>query len=57
MIESLVIIAVLGVGWYFLRPKVADPFRTIVEVAAVILLCLWLLQGFGILHTSFPRWR
>lgn len=48
-VQVLVVLIVLGIAWYFLSPYIAEPFRTMVIVIAVLLFCIWLLRAFGVL--------
>jgi hypothetical protein len=51
MISLLIGLAVLGLVFYLLDTYVITnpgPFKTVFRAIAVILLCLWLLQAFGI---------
>lgn len=60
MIQILIVLIVVGVALYLLNQYVpmAAPFKTIVNVVAVLFLILWLLSAFGILSgNSYPRLR
>jgi len=48
-IQVVVVLIVLGIVWYFLGGYIAEPFRTMVIVVAVLIFCLWLLRAFGII--------
>ena len=48
-VQIIVVLVVLGIVWYFIGPKVAEPFHSFVVVIAVLVFCLWLLRAFGII--------
>lgn len=52
MIEILIVLVIVGVILWFVNTYVpmAAPFKTAVNVVAVILLLLYLLRAFGIWH-------
>ena len=60
MVQILVMLVVLGIAWYFLQAYIAEPFRKIILVIAVLFFSLWLLSVFGILNVPFSfhpmRW-
>ena len=53
LIHAIIVLIVFGLVWWlvetYILPKVADPFNTIIRVALVIVVVLWLLSliGFG----------
>jgi hypothetical protein len=52
-ILSIVIVLVLvGLGLYIVNTYVpmAGPIKTILNVVVVLVLCVWLLNAFGIVH-------
>ena len=52
MIELIVVLVICGVVLYLVNQYVpmAPPIKTIVNVLVVLLLCLWLLNAFGIVN-------
>lgn len=48
MLQLIVVLVVCGLAWYFLQPYVAEPFKSIVVVIVVLLICLWLLSLVGV---------
>lgn len=48
IITLLIVVVVLGIAWYFIRPYVAPPFDKIVYVVAALVVCLWLLSLVGL---------
>jgi hypothetical protein len=50
LISVLLVLAVLGIAWHFLSPYIAEPFRSIMVVVAVLGFVVWLLGVFGIWH-------
>ena len=52
MIEIIVVLVICGVVLYLVNQYVpmAPPIKTIVNVLVVLLLCLWLLNAFGIVN-------
>ena len=59
MIQLLVLLIVVGVVLYMVNTYIpmAAPIKTIINVIVVLILCLWLLQAFGILDMPLPRLR
>ena len=59
MIGILVVLVVVGVCLYLIETYVplAAPIRTVIRVVVVLLLCLWLLQVFGVRDLPVPRLR
>lgn len=59
MIAVLVTLIIIGVCVYLVQQYVpmAAPFKTIFVVVVVLLVCLWLLQVFGITDLPIPRVR
>lgn len=57
MIELLVVILIVGVILWFVNQYVpmAPPFKTAVNIVAVICLLLYVLQTFGITNFSVHR--
>jgi hypothetical protein len=57
LISLLVVLVVLGLVWYLVTTYVPmpAPVKTVITVIAVLILCIWLLQSFGLTHLSFPR--
>ncbi len=54
MVEAIVLLVVVGVALWLLNTYVpmAPPIKTVVNVLVVLLLLLWILRGFGIIHDS-----
>ena len=52
VIEIIVVLVICGVVLYLVNQYVpmAPPIKTIVNVLVVLLLCLWLLNAFGIVN-------
>lgn len=59
MVELLVILVICGVVLYLVNTYIpmAPPIKTIINVVAVLILCIYLLQFFGITHWDFNRHR
>lgn len=57
LISLLVVLVVLGLVWWLVTTYVPMPpaVKTVITVIAVLILCIWLLQSFGLTHESFPR--
>lgn len=57
MITLLVVIVIVGVCLWFLNQYVpmAPPFKTAVNIIAVILLFLYVLSAFGLFHAPALR--
>ena len=55
MIQLLVLVLVMGIVWYFLSPYVAEPFKTILVVLAILIFCLYLLGWAGLINV--PSFR
>lgn len=57
IVELIVIIAIVGVVLWFVNQHVpmAPPFKTAINVIAVICLLLFVLQWFGITDWNFDR--
>jgi hypothetical protein len=55
MIQLLVTLVVLGLVAYLVNTYVpmSPPIKTVVNVIAVLLLCIWLLQVFGVTNWNF----
>lgn len=52
MIEVLIVLVIVGVILWFVNQYVpmAPPFKTALNIIAVILLLLWILRVFGLFH-------
>ena len=52
MIEILIVLVVVGVALYLLNTYVpmSAPFKTVINVVAVLFLIIWLLRVFGVTH-------
>lgn len=57
MIEALIVLVIVGVVLYLIETYVpmAPPIRTVLRIVIVLLLCLWLLDLFGIYNFSRLR--
>ena len=51
LIHAIIVLIVFGLIWWlvetYILPKVADPFNTIIRVALIIVVVLWLLSLIG----------
>jgi hypothetical protein len=54
LIQLIVVLGVLGVVWYLVTTYIPmpAPVKTIITVVVVIVLCIWLLQAFGLTHLN-----
>ncbi len=52
LISLLVVLVVVGLVWYLVTTYVPmpAPIKTVITVIAVLILCVWLLESFGITH-------
>lgn len=59
MIQILVTLIIVGVVLYLVETyiPIAAPIKTVIRVVVVLLLCLWLLQIFGVMDVPVPRVR
>jgi hypothetical protein len=60
IVELLLLLILIGVGLYFVNRYIpmAAPIRTLVNIVVVLLVVLWLLEKFGLLHTGhIPSFR
>lgn len=50
LIQVLIVLVVLGVVWYLVTTYIPmpPPIKTVITVIAVLVLCIFLLQAFGI---------
>lgn len=57
MIEMLVVLVVVGVVLWLVNQYVPmpAPFKTVLNVIVVLMLCIWILNLFGITNFSLPR--
>lgn len=57
LISLILVLAVVGVIVWLINTYVpiAQPFKTVINVVVIIVLCLWLLQIFGIVGPTVPR--
>lgn len=53
LIQVLVLLIVVGVVLWLINTylPMAPPFKTVINVVVVLVLCLWLLSAFGIVST------
>jgi hypothetical protein len=63
LVGILVVLLVLGLVWWLLQayvlPIVPQPFRTLIVVVLVLIVCIWLLNIAGIFGSDLtvPLWR
>lgn len=59
MIELIVVIAIVGVILWFVNQYVpmAPPFKTAINIIAVIALLLYVLSAFGLIGGGMPKLR
>lgn len=59
MITVLIVLVIVGVCLYLVENYVpmSPPIKTVLRVVTVLILCLWLLQVFGIADLPAPRLR
>lgn len=59
MISVLLVLIVIGVILYMVETYIplSPPIKTVIRVVVVILLCLWLLQVFGVADLPVQRIR
>ncbi len=59
LVSLLVVLVVLGLVWWLVTTYLPLPpgVKTVITVIAVLILCIWLLQAFGLTHISLPRGR
>lgn len=59
MIQLLIVLIVVGVCLYLVQTYIpmAPPIKTVITVVVVLVLCLWLLQVFGVADMPVPRLR
>jgi hypothetical protein len=59
MIGVILTLVVIGVLLYLVETYIpmAAPIKTVIRIVVVIMLCLWLLQIFGLIDTPVPRLR
>lgn len=57
MLEVIVVLVVVGVCLYLLNTYVpmAPPIKTIINVLVVMVVILWLLRAFGLIHGDMPH--
>jgi hypothetical protein len=57
MIEVLVVLIVLGVAWYLVTTYIPlpQPIKIVITVVAVLALCIWMLNYFGVTDFDFSR--
>ena len=56
MIQILIVLVIVGVCLYLVNQYVpmAPPIKTVLMVVVVLILCIWLLNVFGITHFHGP---
>ena len=59
LVNLIVVLIVVGVVWYLIETylPIAEPFKIVIRVVIVLVLCIWLLQAFGIIGPNFPVLR
>jgi uncharacterized membrane protein (Fun14 family) len=59
VIEVLILLVVCGVVWYLVTTYVPmpQPIKVVITVVAVLALCIWLLQYFGVTDFDFRHHR
>jgi hypothetical protein len=59
VIEILLVLAVLGFCFWLLNRfvPIASPFKEIMWAVVAFALIIWLLDGFGIVHTGAFSWH
>lgn len=52
IISIVIVLVIVGLGLYLINNYVpmAGPIKTILNVVVVLVLCIWLLNAFGIVH-------
>ena len=57
IIELLVLLIVVGVVFYLVETYIpmAPPIKTVIRVVAVLALCVFLLNYFGVTHFRLPK--
>ena len=59
MIGVLLVLVIVGVVLYMVQTYIpmAPPIKTVISVVAVVFVCLWLLQVFGVSDIPVPQLR
>jgi len=59
MIQLIIVLVVVGVALYLIESYVpmAEPIKIIIRVVVILLICLYLLQVFGVLNVPVPQAR
>lgn len=59
MLATLLLIVIIGVVLYLIETYVpmSPPVKVVLRVVVVVLLCLYLLQAFGVSDMALPRLR
>lgn len=57
LISLIIVLVILGVVMYLLETYVpmSPPIRTILRVAVILIVCLWLLQTLGVIGAGSLR--
>jgi hypothetical protein len=52
LISLLVVLVVVGLVWWLVTTYIPmpAPIKTVITVIAVLILCVWLLESFGLTH-------
>lgn len=59
LISLIVVLVIVGVVLWLIESYVpmSPPIKTVLRVIVVLVLCLWLLQTFGIIGLTIPKLR
>lgn len=49
LLNLVVLLIIIGVGMYLINRYVpmAEPYKTILNIVVIVVVCIWLLQTFG----------
>ena len=59
IVSVLIFLVIVGVILYLVNTYIpmAPPIKTVINVVAVLCLCLWLLNAFGMMNYTIPIHR
>lgn len=59
LVSIVVVLVIVGLVLYLINTHVpmAQPIKTVLNVVVVLVLCLWLLEAFGLMHGPVIRFR
>ncbi len=60
IIKAIFLLVILGFVFWLVQKhaKIASPFKEVIYFLTVIALAVWLLEGFGVMHTHYMgHWR